>query len=61
MSSPFINEEFFLFFTNKLGSRVNELTKAKIIAIEVKTPNNTVGKKLDKAKIQNPAVIVDAV
>jgi len=50
-----------LYFTNRLGSNVSELIKAKIIAIDVNTPNNTGGKKFDKDKIQNPAAIVDAV
>jgi hypothetical protein len=31
------------------------------IASAVKTPNNLVGKKLDKAKIEKPAAIVAAV
>ena len=39
-----------MYFTNRFGSKVNELIKAKIIAIDVNTPNNTVGKKFDKDK-----------
>ena len=31
------------------------------MAIAVKTPNNVVGKKLDKIKMQNPDAIVVAV
>tara|TARA_B100001250_G_C19240793_1_gene546417 strand:- start:9 stop:203 length:195 start_codon:yes stop_codon:yes gene_type:complete len=50
-----------LYFTNRLGSKVSELIKASIIAIDVNTPNSTVGKKFDKDKIQKPAAIVDAV
>ena len=42
-----------LYFTNRFGSKVNELIKAKIIAIDVNTPNKTVGKKFDKDKISS--------
>ena len=44
-----------------MGSKVSELMNANIMAIDVKTPNNTVGKKFDKDKIKKPAEIVDAV
>ena len=50
-----------MYLTNRFGNKVKELTKAKIIAIDVNKPNKIVGKKLDKDKIQKPAAIVDAV
>ena len=46
---------------NKFGNKVNELIKAKIIAIDVKSPNKSVGKKLESMSMQKPAEIVVAV
>jgi hypothetical protein len=43
------------------GSNVNEAKKDTIKANAVKTPNKTVGVKLEKAKIEKPAAIVVAV
>ena len=40
---------------------IDELIKAKIIAIDVKSPNKSVGKKLESMRMQKPAEIVVAV
>ena len=50
-----------MYFTNRFGNKVNELIKAKIIAIDVKSPNKSVGKKLESMRMQKPAEIVVAV
>jgi hypothetical protein len=47
--------------TNKFGKRVNDEIKATNIAKAVKIPNNCVGKKFDKDKIEKPVAIVAAV
>tara|TARA_B100000959_G_C14500747_1_gene427095 strand:+ start:253 stop:516 length:264 start_codon:yes stop_codon:yes gene_type:complete len=43
------------------GSKVNEAKKETNKAKAVNNPNNTVGIKLDRAKIENPDAIVIAV
>jgi hypothetical protein len=47
--------------TNKFGKRDNEEIKATNIARAVKIPNNCVGKKFDKDKIEKPVAMVAAV
>jgi len=47
--------------TNKFGSKVKDEMKEIMRAMLVKIPNRTVGKKLEKAKIEKPIAIVAAV
>ena len=47
--------------TNKFGSKVRDEMKEIMRAMLVKIPNRTVGKKLERAKIEKPIAIVAAV